>query len=103
MNTNDVRNMNVNQWVFWAVALPVTFIIIGLCLLWAGELDNFWRGFVNLWRRSGGKGKAGYRRVPYHPTPPPQVAPAPIDYEDYGRPRLRERSDLYGQRSYAYV
>ena len=51
MNTHDVRNMSVNQWVFWAVAVPVMFIIIILSLIWTNELDNFWNGFVNLWRR----------------------------------------------------
>jgi hypothetical protein len=44
--------MQVNQWVFWATALPLTAIIITLCLIWAGELENFWTGFRNLW---GGK------------------------------------------------
>lgn len=54
MNVNDVRNMEINQWIFWAVALPLTVIIITLCLIWAGELENFWKGFRNLW---GGKTK----------------------------------------------
>jgi hypothetical protein len=49
MNVNDVRNMEINQWVFWAVALPLTVIIITLCLIWAGEVENFWKGFRNLW------------------------------------------------------
>lgn len=53
MNTNDVRNMETNQWVFWAVAIPLTVIVITLCLIWAGELENFWSGFSNLW--SGGR------------------------------------------------
>ena len=62
MNTNDVRNMNINQWVFWATALPLTIIVITLCLIWAGELENFWKGFSNLWggskrRGSGGRGQ----------------------------------------------
>jgi hypothetical protein len=52
MNTNDVRNMTVNQWVFWATALPLTILIITLCLIWAGELNNFWDGFSKLWRKA---------------------------------------------------
>jgi hypothetical protein len=51
MNTNDVRNMTVNQWVFWATALPLTVVIITLCLVWAGELDNFWEGFSKIWKK----------------------------------------------------
>lgn len=58
MNTTDVRNMELTQWVFWAVALPLAVVIIVLCLIWAGELENVWRGFSNLW-----KGKSGYKRV----------------------------------------
>ncbi|KAF4628859.1 hypothetical protein G7Y89_g9299 [Cudoniella acicularis] len=65
MNTNDVRNMDFDQWVFWATALPLTVIILVLCLVWAGELENFWRGFTNLW--SGGKGGGKY--VPVAPGP----------------------------------
>lgn len=30
MNTNDIRNMKVDQRVFWAVALPLLVIIITL-------------------------------------------------------------------------
>ena len=50
MNVNDIRNMDQKQWVFWATALPLTAIIITLCLIWAGELDNFLKGFRNLWK-----------------------------------------------------
>lgn len=50
MNTYDVRNMNVKQWVFWATALPLTVLIVTLCLVWAGELNNFWSGFRKLWK-----------------------------------------------------
>lgn len=49
MNTNGIRNMKIKQWVFWATALPLTAIIITLCLIWTGELENFWAGFRNLW------------------------------------------------------
>ncbi|CZR54996.1 uncharacterized protein PAC_04881 [Phialocephala subalpina] len=51
MNVNDVRNMELTQWVFWVTAIPLTFIIITLCLIWAGELRNFWTGFSNIWSR----------------------------------------------------
>ena len=93
MNTRDVRNMSVNQWVFWAVALPVTFIIIILALIWTNELDNFWKGFVNLWRRGYGLGTSrGYTPM------------APVEYvERDGDIRLirreeREGRDLFGNR-----
>ena len=56
MNVNDIRSMPQDQWVFWSIALPLTFIVITLCLIWAGELGNVWRGFSNLWTTSRGKG-----------------------------------------------
>lgn len=48
MNVNDVRNMELNQFIFWVTALPLTFVIIALCLLWAGELTTL-KGIKNLW------------------------------------------------------
>jgi len=65
MNVNDVRNMELNQWVFWVTAVPLTFIIITLCLVWAGELGNFWSGFSNLWK--GKSGTMGKERGYYGP------------------------------------
>lgn len=39
MNTADVRDMTQSQWVYWAAAVPVTALVIGLTLLWAGEVN----------------------------------------------------------------
>lgn len=51
MNTFDIRDMEFGQWVFWATALPLMVLVITLCLVWAGELGNFWEGFRDLWKR----------------------------------------------------
>lgn len=40
MNSSDVRDMAYGQWLYWAVALPVTALIIFLGLWWMGELGN---------------------------------------------------------------
>ncbi|TGO17316.1 hypothetical protein BPAE_0437g00020 [Botrytis paeoniae] len=58
MNTNDVRNMEVTQWLFWVIAIPITIIIIVLVLIWSDEWYNFWAGFKNLWGK-----KTKQRRV----------------------------------------
>ncbi|KAF5867786.1 putative mg2+ transporter protein [Botrytis fragariae] len=58
MNTNDVRNMEVTQWLFWIIAIPITIIIIVLVLIWSDEWYNFWAGFKNLWGK-----KTKQRRV----------------------------------------
>lgn len=50
--------MEIKQWVFWATALPVILVVITLCLIWTGELGNFWEGFRNLWRGKKDRGGA---------------------------------------------
>ncbi|KAF7959341.1 hypothetical protein EAE96_000961 [Botrytis aclada] len=61
VNTNDVRNMEVTQWLFWVIAIPITIIIIVLVLIWSDEWYNFWVGFKNLW---GKKTKQRCVRLP---------------------------------------
>jgi len=56
MNTIDVRDMELTQWVFWASAVPLCVVIITLCLIWAGELGNFWEGFRDMWRKGQRRG-----------------------------------------------
>jgi hypothetical protein len=100
MNTFDVRNMTVNQWVFWATALPLMVLIITLCLIWAGELKNFWEGFTKLW---GGNGRKGYvmmdegfeKRNGYFDTPVRAMG------QNGGGPRRRHV--LYGGVKESYV
>jgi len=53
MNTNDIRNMESKQWVYWATALPLTITIVLLCLAWAGQLQRYWNPFRKL--LSGGR------------------------------------------------
>ncbi|PQE19705.1 mg2+ transporter protein [Rutstroemia sp. NJR-2017a BVV2] len=59
MNTNDVRNMDFGQWIYWAVAIPVTVVVICLGLLWTGELGNILEWILSF--------KAGQRRFAYEP------------------------------------
>ena len=40
MNTSDIANMELGQWVYWATALPTTGLVIVLGLWWMGELEN---------------------------------------------------------------
>ncbi|KAI1661526.1 hypothetical protein F4813DRAFT_386056 [Daldinia decipiens] len=40
MNTRDVRDMDLDQWAYWATSVPVTVVVIFLGLLWTGELGN---------------------------------------------------------------
>ncbi len=58
MNTNDVRNMDLDQWAYWATAVPVTIATIVLGLWWMGELRNMFRWVVNLGRMGRQSGYA---------------------------------------------
>lgn len=97
MNVNDVRNMEFNQWIFWATALPLTVVIIILCLIWAGELENFWIGFRNLWRRTprpqtySGGARPAYMQV--------QATPGASGYDPVAAAYERGKMDAeYGER-----
>jgi hypothetical protein len=46
MNTHDIRNMDSNQWLFWATALPVTLMTISIALLVAYKADSI-RGQIS--------------------------------------------------------
>jgi CorA-like Mg2+ transporter protein len=101
MNTNDVRNMRLKQWIFWAVALPLIFIIIILILIWTNELQNFWQGFANLW--PSGRGKALRRE--YTPFRDPYLIPdayqRPVGFRESGSDENITREDgrdLFGNR-----
>lgn len=55
MNTSDIANMELGQWVYWATALPTTGLVIVLGLWWMGELENLFNKLPNWvpYRRSG--------------------------------------------------
>jgi Mg2+ and Co2+ transporter CorA len=49
MNTNDIRNMDLNQWIFWVIGAPLC--VVGL-LLWLSYLGTFktWARRLKEWR-----------------------------------------------------
>ncbi|KAI0097925.1 hypothetical protein GGR51DRAFT_577712 [Nemania sp. FL0031] len=85
MNTSDVRDMEQGQWIYWAVAVPVTAVVIFLGLLWTGELGNIVR-----WVQSFGPRQQSYQSLPddiyyggYQPrlSPPPPPSGRPPAYD----------------------
>ena len=38
MNTSDIRDMKQGQWLYWGAALPLTGLIIILCLMFTGDI-----------------------------------------------------------------
>jgi hypothetical protein len=72
MSATDLRDMELGQWAYWAVALPVTALVIFLGLLWTGELGN-----MVGWMQSSGPRRRGYRGLV-------EVEIEPERFEGYG-------------------
>ena len=53
MNTYEIRNMNSRQWVFWATAIPVTFIVIGLAIVAVLNVDSVRAVWARIVERDG--------------------------------------------------
>lgn len=102
MNTNDIRNMDFNQWLYWAVALPVTVIIIVAGLWWMDELGNATDWVMGRRKRMPEYGGS---------LPPEGVVSRPsqpvMEYDSGGRPSeempATYRRARYRRRSYANV
>lgn len=61
MNSADIRDMELGQWAYWATAVPVTFVVMFLGLLFTGELGNVLR-WIMFSERGYGEGvtKVGF-------------------------------------------
>lgn len=40
MNTNDIRNMDSNQPLFWAVAIPITALVLAAAFIYGYKSDE---------------------------------------------------------------
>lgn len=52
MNTNDIRNMNLNQWIFWVIGAPLCVAGLTLWLLYLGTFKR-WARLWKEWRTKG--------------------------------------------------
>ena len=58
MNTRDIRNMDKPQWIFWAVAIPLTTLVIVASLCAAGSFPWAASREVRLpWKDDSGEGE----------------------------------------------
>lgn len=78
MNTRDIRSLENGQWIFWAVAVPLTVLVISLSLWYADNIGP---------RRS--KSLASRQSD----LPQPTIAPQRSVYYDY--PGLETQVDRY--------
>jgi hypothetical protein len=71
MNTSDIRDMDTGQWVFWAVAIPLTVSILSICIFFTGGAANTMSGIRPFWPggHRAGLEPAGYLNH-YAPAPP---------------------------------
>ncbi|KAL7928096.1 hypothetical protein V8C35DRAFT_318940 [Trichoderma chlorosporum] len=94
MNTNDIRNMDFDQWLYWVVALPVTVIIIIAGLWWMDELSNATDWLIGRRRRSSEFGSSSsYKPSSSKPTQ------SVMDYDSVER-SSEEISDMYPRSRY---
>lgn len=82
MNTMDVRDMDHNQWLFWATAIPVTVVAVVVSLIGAGVLSIRDQRLALDWENVQGSKRHRHRRM--HPgdrqlTPPnDRDIPSPV-------------------------
>ena len=55
MNTVDIRDMNQGQGLFWSVAIPLTVVTVGICLLIGYNGDGIRDIISSLYRKATGK------------------------------------------------
>ncbi|KAL8703497.1 MAG: hypothetical protein Q9225_008116, partial [Loekoesia sp. 1 TL-2023] len=84
MNTSDIRDMTTPQWAFWASAVPLTAVVVGVSIFVARKIEpvkDFWSSLADRWK---GKGDAGN----LYPAPA-VVAHQPMQRVVSGLPRQR--------------
>lgn len=104
MNTTDIRNMDTHQWLFWACAIPLTTVVVGLSLLVANKVEparQAWGRLLDRWAAVGPDtsghpapmAKQNFRPEPVAAYPPP---PRYGEYEEPGPLKRRvTRQTLY--------
>ncbi|KAL7904353.1 hypothetical protein GGI35DRAFT_200406 [Trichoderma velutinum] len=92
MNTNDIRNMDFDQWLYWVVALPVTVIIIIAGLWWMDELSNATDWLVGKrWRSSKGTSRSSGSSLDYDSVShASEDMPGTYRRSRYSRPAVRK-------------
>jgi Mg2+ and Co2+ transporter CorA len=48
MNSNDIRNMDEGQWLFWVIAAPLCVVGMLLWLAYLGSLSRWWRALKHI-------------------------------------------------------
>ena len=97
MNTNDIRNMTLNQWTYWAASLPLTVLVVFGALWFAGELGSIGRWIAKWFSRSPKRSQRQETNLVDRPnlSRTEQVTPEQ-DYAEVGRlPSRPKRRTTY--------
>lgn len=74
MNTADIRDMNQKQSLFWSVAIPLTIVTVGSCLLIGYNGDDIRHSMASIYHKALGRDEktieAGGISVPQRKRPP---------------------------------
>ncbi|KAL8936945.1 MAG: hypothetical protein Q9216_004676 [Gyalolechia sp. 2 TL-2023] len=109
MNTSDIRDMATPQWAFWASAVPLTAIVVGVSIFVARKIEpvkDWWSSLSDRWRVKSGNGMTGN----VFPAPGLAVQQPPVQrmasgfapprqtrsyaWVESGRPRRRQTGGL---------
>lgn len=96
MNTNDIRNMDQRQWVFWVSAIPLTIIVIALALFVIRHFDSAGQALGAFWYHNAAETQRAAESAPprrsakqqqfrpteeFHPHPEQSVGPRVHDLQ----------------------
>lgn len=55
MNSNDIRNMEQGQWLFWVIAAPLCVFGMAIWLAYLGSLSRWWRALKHVGKHDDSK------------------------------------------------
>ena len=108
MNTSDIREMSRPQWVFWASAIPLTLLVLGVSFFVARKIEplkDLWHSLSDRWRTKPATGT--FYPAPAVQTPQLYAGPQRVTtglqhpqtghaHDDRARRRFTARNDYGG-------
>ncbi|KAL9084503.1 MAG: hypothetical protein Q9159_005199 [Coniocarpon cinnabarinum] len=88
LNFQDIGSM---QWLFWAIAMPLTLIVLTIVLAWAGELENVVSSVLKFFFK--GRGLIKEKARVFRPDSDERDF-SPVEPSSYVRPRKSQRTRL---------
>ena len=96
MNTSDIRDMSTPQWVFWASAIPLTLVVLGISFFVAKNIEtlkDIWQSLPDRWRAKSPTAAPDFKESDQTAT---ELIPALRTGSQYRQPGSLDRE--YGNR-----